>query len=103
MLNFALAFCTCALLCIAMNRHGAQVFPKTKLPAKLPRILSTFGWILLLATTILCIKQQGAGTGLAVLAGLFTAAIFVVALLLNYAARWIPTIGVLLLAIGIIF
>ncbi|PUA30504.1 MAG: hypothetical protein B0W54_08465 [Cellvibrio sp. 79] len=103
LMSFALAYCTCVLLCIAMNRHGAQIFPARKLPPKLPKIIASGGWLLLLITAALCIKQQGVGTGLAVLAGIFTAAIFVLALLLNYAARWIPAVGAVMLATGIIF
>ena len=102
MLNFALAYCTCVLLCIAMNRHGAQIFPNTKLPAKSARLFSISGWLLLVITATMCIKEQGAGTGLAALAGIFSAAIFVLALLLNYAARWIPAVGGAILAAGVI-
>lgn len=103
LMNFALAYCTCVLLCVAMNRHGTQIFPMHKLPPKLPDILASCGWLLLLTTAILCMKQQGIGTGLAVLAGVFTAAIFVLALLLNYAARCIPAAGAVILATGLIF
>lgn len=103
LMNFALAYCTCVLLCVAMNRHGAQIFPAHKLPPKLPKILASCGWLLLLLTAALCMKQQGIGTGLAALAGIFTAATFVLALLLNYAARWIPAVGAVMLATGLIF
>ena len=103
LMNFALAYCTCVLLCVAMNSHGAQIFPARKLPPGLLKILASGGWLLLLLTAILCMKQQGVGTGLAALAGIFTAAIFVLALLLNYAARWIPSVGLVILATGFIF
>ncbi len=103
LINFALAYCTCVLLSTAINRHGAQIFPERKLPPKLTKALANSGWLLLLITAVLCMKQQGIGTGLAVLAGIFSAAIFVLALLFNYAARWIPAVGVLFIAAGLAF
>lgn len=101
LMNFALAYCTCVLFSIAMNRHGAQIFPERKLPPTGTKILASSGWLLLVITAALCMKQQGVGTGLAVLVGIFSAAIFVLALLLNYAARWVPATTVLFIAAGL--
>jgi hypothetical protein len=102
LINFALAYLACVFLCIAMKRHSEQIFPRKKMSPTALRLLTTAGWLLMLVVVILCTTQLGISTGLVLFAGLLSAVVFMLALLLNYAARWIPAVGLVLVAVGLI-
>jgi hypothetical protein len=103
LIAFALAFCSCFLLCSSMNRHTQQIWPTYKISPARIMLLRVIGWLLVLTTTIYCTRMVGISTGLVVLCGIFSLAIALLALLLNYAARWIPAIGIFFIAAGFIY
>lgn len=102
LINLALAYFACAFLCVAMKRHSEQIFPRKKFSSTALRLLAITGWLLMLVVVILCTTQLGISTGLVLFAGLLSAAVFTLALLLNYAARWIPAVGLVLVMVGLI-
>lgn len=102
LLAFSLAYATCIVLCLAMNRHFQQLLPKQKLSPRAAMWLRNGGWLFLLLTIIYCTKLVGVAVGLVLVLGLFSAAACLLALLLNYAPRMalglvivVPLIGLL--------
>lgn len=87
LIAFALAYTTCMALSLAMTRHFQQVWPRQKLSPRLATFLRNGGWILLVLTLVYCAKLEGIAVGLVLLLGLFSAAAFLLSLLLHYAPR----------------
>jgi flagellar biosynthesis protein FliQ len=84
---FALAYTTCILLSLAMNRHFQQVWPKQTLSPRITTLLRNGGWLLLILTLVYCAKLEGIAVGLVLALGLFSAAACILSLLLHYAPR----------------
>lgn len=93
---FSLAYCACFILCSCMNRHSQQLWPHLKIKPALTKSLRVLGWLLVLTTAVYCITTNGVGTGLAIFCAVFSLAIVALALLLDYAARWIPATAIVI-------
>lgn len=103
LIAFALAFCSCLLLCCSMNRHAQQIWPHYKFTSIQISLLRIAGWLLVIITCVYCTNILGVSTGLVALCGIFSVAIALLALLLNYAARWIPVLGIVFIAVGFVY
>ncbi|HTF94562.1 MAG TPA: DUF3325 domain-containing protein [Cellvibrio sp.] len=93
---FSLAYCACLLLCSCMNRHSQQLWPNLKINPVLNKSLRVLGWLLVLTTAVYCITTNGVGTGLVILCAVFSLAIVSLAILLDYAARWVPATAIVI-------
>lgn len=89
LIAFALAYITCITLSLAMDRHFQQVWPTQTLSSRIATVLRNGGWLLLVLTLIYCAKLTGIAVGLVLALGLFSAAACVLALLLQYAPRFV--------------
>jgi hypothetical protein len=94
LIAFALAYASCMALSLAMTRHFQQVWPKQKLSPRSVTLLRNCGWLLLILTLVYSAKLEGIAVGLVLVLGLFSAAAFLLSLLLHYAPR---------VALGLVF
>lgn len=88
--GLALAFAGFTALCLAMDRHGEQVFGTRRTPAGRRRALQVLGSLLLAGSLALVVGRNGWGLGLVVWTGLLTAAAIPLAMLLCYRPRAVP-------------
>jgi len=87
--SLALEFCGLTLLALGMARHHEQVFGDR--PARVrPAVLTAFGWLLLIVSTLPPVARHGTSIGLAVWVGELTLAALAVLLLHTYAPRFVP-------------
>lgn len=94
LMAFALAYTTCLLLSLAMNRHFQQVWPAKTLTTHNRFLLRNGGWLLLIITIIYCAKLTGITVGLVLTTGLFSAAACALALLLHYAPKLVLPLAI---------
>lgn len=105
LLAFGLTYLSCLALSISMKRHFQQLFPSHSLSSQKIFILRGLGWLLLISSGIACTQSYGIATGLVLLCGLFSAAAFLIALLLHYSPRTTIALVVIqpLLALIVVF
>ena len=85
-LAFALSYAGMAGLCLAMDRHHAQVW-KRDASVRTRWGLRTGGWLLLALAIVPCIAAWGATVGVVVWLGFLSAGALLLAGLLPYAPR----------------
>lgn len=86
LLALALCYAGMAGLCLAMDRHHAQVWKRdASTPARWG--LRTLGWLLLALALLPSVSAWGATVGVVVWLGFLSAGALLLALLLPYAAR----------------
>lgn len=100
-LGFALSYAGFTGLCLAMERHHAQVSGRHRIPAQRRRLLRTGGAALLLASPLPCVAAAGWGAGTVLWCGLLTAAALLLALLLPYAPRLAVALASILPPLGL--
>lgn len=85
-LAFALSFADMAGLCLAMDRHHAQVWKRdTSTSARWS--LRTLGWLLLAMALVPSVAAWGSTVGVVVWLGFLSAGALLLAVLLPYAPR----------------
>lgn len=102
LIAFALAYITCISLSLAMNRHFQQVWPAQTLSSRIATVLRNGGWLLLILTLVYCAKLTGIAVGLVLALGLFSAAACVLALLLQYAPKFVLPLAATIPALSFI-
>ena len=85
-LAFALSYAGMAGLCLAMDRHHAQVW-KRDVSVSMRWGLRTGGWLLLALAIVPCVAAWGATVGVVVWLGFLSAGALLLAGLLPYAPR----------------
>lgn len=85
LLAVALCYAGMAGLCLAMDRHHAQVW-RTKAPSR-QRLLRLAGWALLALAVWPCVEVWGSAVGPVVWFGMLSVGAFVLVLLLPYRPR----------------
>jgi len=93
LLALGLTYLSCLAFAISLKRHFHQLFSSHRLFRKHTFIFKSLGWILLALSINASVQLYGFATGLVVLCGLFSAAAFLIALLLPYSPRTIIGIG----------
>ncbi|MCY1269551.1 hypothetical protein D9M68_246000 [compost metagenome] len=84
-LVLALGYAGLAGLCLGMDRHHLQVWPRKS--AARQRLLRLAGWLLLAAALWPCLRAWGNAVGPVVWLGALSAAAFTLVLLLPYRPR----------------
>lgn len=98
---FTLSYLSCLSLCMSMQRHFQQVWPQKKLSPQQAKTLSALGWLFLISATVLLAKIEGIAVGLVFSCGVFSAAAFILIMLLNFAARVVLASAVVLTLLSI--
>ena len=82
-----LCYAGMAALCLAMDRHHAQVWGRDATPAARWGLRS-IGWVLLAAALVPCVLGWGGSVGTVVWLGFLSAGALCVVGCLSYAPRW---------------
>jgi hypothetical protein len=111
LLALGLTYLSCLAFSLSIKRHFQQLFPSKKissrqlfskeLSAQKIFILRILGWLLLILSSIVCAQLYGIATGLVLLCGLFSAAAFVIALLLHYSPQMTIALALIQLLLGV--
>ncbi len=88
----ALAYSGMAGLCLAMQRHHAQVWGRDVTSAR-RLVLRGGGAVLLVLALLPCIRAWGVGIGIVAWLGFLSAGALLLTGLLPYAARLAPALG----------
>jgi Protein of unknown function (DUF3325) len=92
LIAFALTLAAMTILCVAMDKHSAQVWGRK--PSTTQRVsLRVLGWMLLAAACAFCVQAFGVGIGLVMWFGLLNVAGLLLAFLLPYRPRLLPWIA----------
>lgn len=86
LLAFGLAYAGMAGLCLAMDRHHAQVWQRDA-PPVLRRMLQTAGWALVALAVVPCLQAWGGSVGTVLWLGWLSAGALALVLLLSYRPR----------------
>ena len=86
-LVFALCYAGLSCLCLAMDRHHAQVWGREATPAA-RRCLGCIGWLLLGAAMLPCVRGWGGSVGIVVWFGFLSAGALLLVAGLGLAPRW---------------
>nr|WP_187670131.1 DUF3325 domain-containing protein [Pseudomonas carbonaria] len=84
-LALALSYAGMAGLCLGMDRHHVQVWPRKSRARQ--RLLRLAGWLLLAAALWPCLRAWGGAVGTVVWCGVLTAGALALVLLLPYRPR----------------
>ncbi|CAN5325981.1 hypothetical protein BH10PSE18_BH10PSE18_20920 [soil metagenome] len=94
LLAFGLAYAGMAALCLAMDRHHAQVWRRDASPA-FRRALQAAGWTLIALAAVPCVRSWGGSVGTVLWLGWLSAAALALVLLLSYRPRLAAAFAVL--------
>lgn len=97
----SLCYAGMAALCLAMDRHHAQVWRRApRKPAR--RGLRIAGWLLLAVAVVPCVRGWGATVGVVAWFGFLSAAALLLVFLLPYRPRAAAALGGAALAAGLV-
>lgn len=86
LLAFGLSYGGMAGICLAMDRHHAQVWRRDASPA-FRRALQAAGWTLIALAAVPCVRGWGGSVGTVLWLGWLSAAALALVLLLSYRPR----------------
>lgn len=98
LLSFSSCYMAMSLLALSYFGHYRAVLQKTP-SVNEQRVLSGAGWLLLTASTWLCIMADGVGYGLLVLLGLVALCSLIIMMLISFRPAWLP-VSMLFVLIG---
>lgn len=98
LLSFSSCYMAMSLLALSYFGHYRTVLQKVP-SAKEQRLLLATGWLLLAASTWLCILADGVGYGLMVLLGLVAVCSLLIMMLISFRPAWLP-VSMLMVLIG---